>query len=192
MCFDLAVKAFQRGSLPISCIVWDAMDKPISKAQALMVYGSHQSNMTQHAEMKALSQISLSQLTQKLTLYTTVEPCPMCFGAMNVARISELHYGTRDPWAGSTDLLNGNWYMKRKQINIQTAPAAFERVMAIFVNYAMVKKPGKRGFWPLNNEFLARWGLLVPDLRRIIIDLMKSDFGLFRNAEMIFDFLGKL
>jgi tRNA(adenine34) deaminase len=38
-----------------------------------------------------------------VTLYVTLEPCPMCAGAMVLARISRLVYGTPDPKKGAVD-----------------------------------------------------------------------------------------
>jgi len=39
------------------------------------------------------------------TLYVTVEPCPMCAGALVLARIDRLVYGAADPKAGAVDTL---------------------------------------------------------------------------------------
>ncbi|TME87840.1 MAG: nucleoside deaminase, partial [Chloroflexi bacterium] len=38
-----------------------------------------------------------------VTLYVTLEPCPMCAGAMVLARISRLVYGAPDPKKGAVD-----------------------------------------------------------------------------------------
>ena len=190
MCFDLAVQAFWHRSLPVGCIVLDAAGKLISKARAAMVYGSPKSNMTQHAEIMALSKIPVPSLEQSLTMYSTIEPCPMCFGAINVARVACLHFGTRDPWAGSTDLVNGNWYMRRKQIDIRPAGAPFQRIMAIFLVYAMMRKPGGDGFCDLSNEFVERWETVTPDIRQAVKALIESDFLTLRSTEAVFNMLG--
>jgi tRNA(Arg) A34 adenosine deaminase TadA len=187
--FGLSVGAFRHGSLPIGCLVIDSKGKIISQQRAHMVYGDRRSNVTQHAEMVALSKIPVPALEQRLTLYTTVEPCPMCFGATNVARIACLHFGTPDPWAGSTDLVNGNWYMRRKQMDIRPAEPAFQRIMAIFVVYAMMKKPKGKSFCKLDNEFVERWALIVPDIKQIIQALTGLDFQTLRSPEAIFNML---
>lgn len=54
---------------------------------------------TAHAEMIALRQAAASLQNWRLigvTLYCTVEPCPMCAGAMIQARLQRLVYGTED------------------------------------------------------------------------------------------------
>jgi hypothetical protein len=43
-----------------------------------------------------------------------MEPCPMCLGTWYMSGMAVLHYAARDPYAGSTDLLNTTWYMRKK------------------------------------------------------------------------------
>jgi tRNA(adenine34) deaminase len=63
---------------------------------------------TAHAEMIAITQASAALESWRLidcTLYVTLEPCPMCAGAILQARIPRLVYGARDPKAGAVDSL---------------------------------------------------------------------------------------
>ena len=63
---------------------------------------------TAHAEMIALTAASEHLQNWRLedcTLYVTMEPCPMCAGAVLNARISEVVYGVLDPKAGAVDSL---------------------------------------------------------------------------------------
>ena len=63
---------------------------------------------TAHAEMIALTQAAESLRSWRLegcTLYVTLEPCPMCAGAILQARIPTVVYGTADPKAGAVDTL---------------------------------------------------------------------------------------
>jgi tRNA(adenine34) deaminase len=63
---------------------------------------------TAHAEMIAITQAAESLGSWRLddcTLYATLEPCPMCAGAILQARISLLVYGAPDPKAGAIDTL---------------------------------------------------------------------------------------
>ena len=39
----------------------------------------------------------------------------MCLGAWFMSSMAVLHFASRDPYAGSTDLLNTTWYMKHKE-----------------------------------------------------------------------------
>jgi tRNA(adenine34) deaminase len=63
---------------------------------------------TAHAEMIAITQAAESRQSWRLdgcTLYVTLEPCPMCAGAILQARIPTLVYGAADPKAGAVDTL---------------------------------------------------------------------------------------
>jgi tRNA(adenine34) deaminase len=61
---------------------------------------------TAHAEMLVLmeaARLSQSWRLQDVTLYVSLEPCPMCAGAMVLARIDRLVYGAPDPKKGAVD-----------------------------------------------------------------------------------------
>jgi tRNA(adenine34) deaminase len=63
---------------------------------------------TAHAEMIAITQAAEGLGSWRLTdctLYVTLEPCPMCAGAVVQARIPWLVYGAADPKAGAVDTL---------------------------------------------------------------------------------------
>ncbi len=78
---------------------------------------------TAHAEMIAITQAAATLGDWRLencTLYVTLEPCPMCCGAILQARIPVVVYGAADPKAGAVDslfrLLNDNRLNHRCQI----------------------------------------------------------------------------
>jgi tRNA(adenine34) deaminase len=63
---------------------------------------------TAHAEMIAITQAAEALSSWRLTdctLYVTLEPCPMCAGAILQARIPQLVYGAADPKAGAVESL---------------------------------------------------------------------------------------
>lgn len=63
---------------------------------------------TAHAEMIAITQASEAQRSWRLEnciLYVTLEPCPMCAGAIVLARIPYVVYGAADPKAGACETL---------------------------------------------------------------------------------------
>lgn len=67
-----------------------------------------QKNPLGHAEISAILQGSKALDTWRLndcTLYVTLEPCPMCAGAIINARIGRVVYGARDDKAGSVGSL---------------------------------------------------------------------------------------
>lgn len=63
---------------------------------------------TAHAEMIAITQAAESRQSWRLdgcTLYVTLEPCPMCAGAIVQARLPTVVYGATDPKAGAVRTL---------------------------------------------------------------------------------------
>jgi tRNA(adenine34) deaminase len=63
---------------------------------------------TAHAEMLAITQAAAARNDWRLEeceLYVTLEPCPMCAGAILQARIPRVFYGAADPKAGAVDSL---------------------------------------------------------------------------------------
>lgn len=96
----LAKQAERCGEVPVGCV--------IVRDGALLAEGSNRPIATHdpsaHAEMVAMRAASRSLGTYRLTgstLYVTLEPCPMCAGAMVHARIARLVYASADPRAGA-------------------------------------------------------------------------------------------
>ena len=61
-------------------------------------------NATAHAEIEAIAEACRTVGDWRLSafsLYVTLEPCPMCAGAIIMSRISKLFYGARDELTGS-------------------------------------------------------------------------------------------
>jgi tRNA(adenine34) deaminase len=79
---------------------------------------------TAHAEIVALREAAKSVGNYRLsdaTAYVTLEPCPMCIGAMLHARIRRLVFGAYDPRAGAAgsviDLCNERRFNHRIEVN---------------------------------------------------------------------------
>ncbi|MEN6350341.1 MAG: tRNA adenosine(34) deaminase TadA [Syntrophomonas sp.] len=100
MALDIAHEAAARGEIPIGAVV-------VLDGQVIARAGNEkelQEDATAHAEMLALQRAarhSGSWRMQEATLYCTLEPCPMCAGAMVNVRLGRLVYGARDPKAGA-------------------------------------------------------------------------------------------
>ncbi|MEI5995450.1 tRNA adenosine(34) deaminase TadA [Candidatus Enterococcus mansonii] len=63
---------------------------------------------TAHAEMFAIKQACQSLHNWRLEraqLFVTLEPCPMCSGAMLLSRVDEVYYGAKDPKGGTAGTL---------------------------------------------------------------------------------------
>lgn len=101
---EQAQAAFDLGEVPVGAVVVSD-GRIVSRAYNLR---ETQNDPTAHAERLALTLAGQSLGTWRLdgcTLYTTLEPCPMCAGAIVQARIARIVYGATDPKAGACDSL---------------------------------------------------------------------------------------
>jgi len=86
--------------VPVGCVI--VHDGLVIGRGHNQVEGLH--DATAHAEILAIGAASTALQSWRLnecTLYVTLEPCAMCAGAMILARVGRLVYGTRDPKAGA-------------------------------------------------------------------------------------------
>ncbi|MEO1330417.1 MAG: nucleoside deaminase [Pseudomonadota bacterium] len=96
--------AAARGEVPVGAALWDP-----ATAQAVAVAGNEtraRPDPTAHAEMLVLragAEALGRERLDGLDLYVTLEPCPMCAGAISAARIRRLYYGAADPKSGGVD-----------------------------------------------------------------------------------------
>ena len=80
---------------------------------------------TAHAEIIAIKEACRRVGGWRLTespLYVTIEPCPMCAGAIVLARLPRLVYGARDPKGGAVDSLFD--LVRREELNHRVEVAA--------------------------------------------------------------------
>jgi tRNA(adenine34) deaminase len=97
----LAAAAGSCGEIPVAAVVLDPLGRAIG-------WGSNRREKEQnplgHAELVALRQASLSSSTWRFnqhTLIVTLEPCPMCAGALVQARMGHVVFGACDPKRGA-------------------------------------------------------------------------------------------
>jgi len=99
-----ARKAFAKGEVPIGAVL--VRDRQIiARGHNLR---EEQADPTAHAEILALREAAGRLGGWRLpdtTLYVTIEPCPMCAGALVQARVSRLVYGAPDFKAGAVHSL---------------------------------------------------------------------------------------
>lgn len=98
---DLAAGAATAGEVPVGAIVVGPDNQLVSQASNRK---EQDHDPTAHAEILALRQAGKALGTWYLTgctLYVTLEPCPMCAGALIQSRLGLLVYGADDPKAGA-------------------------------------------------------------------------------------------
>ena len=97
---DLARGCISDGDIPVGCVV-------VSPGGAVIGRGRNRreadSRATAHAEIEAINDACAALGSWRLTgctLYVTLEPCPMCAGAIINARIGAVRYGAKEDKSG--------------------------------------------------------------------------------------------
>jgi tRNA(adenine34) deaminase len=97
----LAREGAQAGEVPVGAIVVDSAGQIIGRGRNRR---EERHSAVHHAEIEAIEQACREMGSWRLsgcTLYVTLEPCPMCAGAVINARIPRLVYGAKEPITGS-------------------------------------------------------------------------------------------
>lgn len=113
--FQLAWESWCAGSLGVGAVVSDPDGAIVARgrnrifedeAPAGQVAGSR----IAHAELNAVAQLTFSDGgLREHSLYTTLEPCLGCIGAIRMSMIGTVHYAAADPlWSGVNELLAAN------------------------------------------------------------------------------------
>lgn len=101
LALEAAVSAGNAGEIPIGACIVDGAGNVIAIAGNTPIADS---DPTAHAEMNALREAGRRSGNYRLTgctVYTTIEPCVMCAGALVNARIKRLVFGANDPRFGA-------------------------------------------------------------------------------------------
>ena len=106
---ELAREAGAREEIPVGAIV---VHHPVGGQQRVIGRGynlrERECDPSAHAEIVAMREAGRALGYWRLvdcTLYVTLEPCPMCAGAMVQGRLERVVYGARDPKAGAVSTL---------------------------------------------------------------------------------------
>ena len=98
---ELAREAAQMGEVPVGCIICDKAGNIIGRGRNRR---EENSDATAHAEIEAIKEAGAALGDWRLedcSIFVTLEPCPMCTGAIINARIPTLVFGARDAVTGS-------------------------------------------------------------------------------------------
>ena len=97
--YNEAIEAYKKDEVPVGAVI-EHKGRIIASAHN---QSRSTNDPTAHAEILAISQASHALgdwRLNKCTLYVTKEPCPMCSGALLIARIGRVYYGLRDEKMG--------------------------------------------------------------------------------------------
>lgn len=156
--FSLAWESFKKNTIPIGAVIVDKQGNIVSRGRNRIFDVTSNNPLAgtymAHAEITAM--ITLKEKdhpnVKHYTLYTTMEPCPMCFGTMVMMGIRNLRYAARDGFAGATELNHKMDYIKSKEINIVSEGSELEIFqICLQATYELIRKHNRM------EELLACW-----------------------------------
>ncbi|MBP0009975.1 tRNA adenosine(34) deaminase TadA [Roseofilum sp. Belize BBD 4] len=118
---ELAQTAGEAGEVPVGAVIVDRQGHLIAEG---VNYKERDRDPTAHAEIcaiRAAGDLLNSSYLEGCTLYVTLEPCPMCAGAIIHARLQQLVYGVDDPKTGAI----------RTVLNLPDSPASNHRLQVL-------------------------------------------------------------
>jgi tRNA(adenine34) deaminase len=142
-----AIEAYLENSVPVGAAVVDEHGTIITVGR-----NKFSQDRIAHAETESLRAIPATLNRKKASIYSTMEPCPMCTGAIRMMQLKTIHIAARDPAAGSTALLNATKFMRHFECQVvEPTDPTLE-----FVNVAMVLEHRTRnGHYRWRDEWFA-------------------------------------
>lgn len=98
---ELAREAYRAGEVPVGCVITDADGNIIGRGRNRR---EENADATAHAEIEAIKEACAALGDWRLagcSIYVTLEPCPMCTGAIINSRIPTVVFGAREELSGS-------------------------------------------------------------------------------------------
>jgi tRNA(Arg) A34 adenosine deaminase TadA/predicted kinase len=127
-CLEQAWAAYRAGSLPIGAVVVDRAGQIVGRGRNRIFEVEAETPETRclsghrlaHAEVNALISVDHATVNIKeCALYTTLEPCALCVGAIRMLALKDVRYAASDPAAGSLSLLEASEFMRRGHVQPQ-------------------------------------------------------------------------
>ncbi|WP_291348536.1 nucleoside deaminase [Desulfobacula sp.] len=105
LALEQAQKAFDKGEFPVGCVIVQTGKVIASGARKGTTQDKPIFSEIDHAEMRALKYLETIDTQfepEKSILFSTMEPCLMCFGAIILSGIKKIVYAYEDPMGGGT------------------------------------------------------------------------------------------
>ena len=134
------------GDVPVGCLVVSQQGLEVGRGRNRREVDQ---DPTAHAEIVALRRAAAELKCWRLdgcTVYCTLEPCPMCAGALVNARIDRLVYGARDPKAGAIEsaFFIGNGAPLNHSFSVTGGVAEAECVQRLRVFFERLRANGEK------------------------------------------------
>ena len=119
--FEQGWQSFVCGSIPIGAVLVDNKGEIILTGRNRMYEACKSNAKMAHAEMECLLGIDETKHPEvkSFTLFTCMEPCPMCMGAIVMSNIRNVRIAARDRYAGAARLCKDVPYIASKNMSIR-------------------------------------------------------------------------
>lgn len=155
----LAWTSFCEGNLPIAAVLTDKDGCIVSEGRNHFYHSERFAYAKlDHAEAECLQTLPAGAhpAIRDYTLYTTMEPCPMCMGTIVMADIRHVQIAAHDPWAGAMDICRTSPYIADKHIDVRFMPdVPYGDLQAALMGY--VELAAGRGDGRVWRAFSARY-----------------------------------
>lgn len=164
--FEEAWEAYAHGSIPIGAVIVDANNQIISRGrnrinETTAPIKQTCSNRLAHAEINALLQLDTldSEEHKNYTLYTTTEPCVLCFGAIIMSGVRKVRFAATDPIAGGANLNDAeNSFIKSRNLDIKCADTYLGELQRVLRTDQVIRALGEEQA----NRFLDKYRMKYP------------------------------
>jgi tRNA(adenine34) deaminase len=141
-----ADRALEHADVPVGCVVVDGFGIELARDHNRR---EEQQDPVAHAETLALRAAAKKRGHWRLedaTVYSTLEPCPMCAGALLQARVARVVYGAADPKAGALGSLFSLGDDARLNHRFEVTPSvlAAESAARLTAFFAKLRAAGER------------------------------------------------
>ena len=177
-CLEEAWMAGCAGSVPVGAVVTDAVGRIRARGrnrifEAQGEDGCLHGQTLAHAEINALVTLPIVEVDRHTsTLYTTLEPCPLCMGAIYMSGVRQLRFAARDPYAGSVDMLGATPYLSRKPVQATGPERQDLEVLILALHTEFEYRCGLREG---TRKLLEIWAAVVPEGVRLGEALFKNN-----------------
>ena len=140
--FEEAWLAFRNGNVPAGAAVYDENNALMSKAHNRYGEPDCLNRYIAHADANALFDLDLRYChdPSKLTLYSSMEPCHMCLGMINLTGIKNICSASSDLHMGSAHFLYDDAFLRSKQINYRNEGGDAELFTLVLHSYFEIKQ----------------------------------------------------
>lgn len=168
--FGEAWESFKRGSIPIGAVIADENGNVILKEHNRGNEEGTVNRSISHAEANALRKLDTTRYDPRtLTLYTTMEPCPMCFGTAVMSNIKHVRYAARDPHCGFVHIREFDPYVSERTRDFLLMGQEYELVQLTLQSYHELRYAAEHHCGSLTDKFRA--------VREEAVDLAEALFA---------------